>query len=91
MFQLQSLQKRLQAALLEHYKFRGLYNQGQIAILEQGANINAVRVGEVKSDIDVCLTKVASFLKGQFDDAERGASTLSTLSPGIPRRSKITV
>lgn len=65
--QLQSLQKRMQAAMLEYYKFRGLFNQSELARMEKESNENGVKVGFLKTNMDECLDKIAHFLKDQFD------------------------
>lgn len=65
--QLQSLQKRMHAALQEYYKLRGLYNQTELANMEQESQQNAVKVGKLQGEMDSALDTIAGFLHNQLD------------------------
>ena len=65
--QLQSLQRRMHAALQEYYKLRGLYNKTELSRMEQESSENAVKVGDLQQDMDSALDTITDFLSSQLD------------------------
>ena len=57
----------MHAAMLEYYKFRGLYNQAELSRMETDSNINGVRVGNLQINMDGALDKISYFLQDQLD------------------------
>ena len=57
----------MHAAMLEYYKFRGLYNQSELSRMEKDSNVNGVRVGNLQTSMDSALDKIAYFLQDQLD------------------------
>ena len=65
--QLQSLQKKMRGALLEYYKYRGLYNESELKRMDHESHFNGVRVSELQDDLDTALKKITDFLQTQMD------------------------
>lgn len=89
--QLQSLQKRMHAAMSEYYKYRGMYNQSELERMKTESSLNGSRVSSLQEDMDKALKKITDFLQTQMDGttARRIAwervhkQTSDTLSSGL--------
>lgn len=66
-FQLQSLQKRMHGAMLEYFKYRGLYNQSELGRMENESLSNTDKVVELQDEMNVALKKITEFLENQMD------------------------
>ncbi|XP_062617732.1 coiled-coil domain-containing protein 178-like [Saccostrea cucullata] len=65
--QLQSLQKRMHAAMMEYFKYRGLYNQSELGKLESESMQNTDKVIELQEEMNTALQKISEFLETQMD------------------------
>lgn len=65
--QLQSLQKRMHGAMLEYFKYRGLYNQSELGRMENESLSNTDKVVELQDEMNVALKKITEFLENQMD------------------------
>lgn len=66
-FQLQSLQKRMHGAMLEYFKYRGLYNQSELGRMENESLSNTDKVVDLQDEMNVALKKITEFLENQMD------------------------
>ncbi|KAK2177698.1 hypothetical protein NP493_583g01064 [Ridgeia piscesae] len=64
---LNCLQKKLHFALQLYYKYRGEYNEGEVARMEQESHANTAKVGELQGTMDGQLELIADFLLNQMD------------------------
>lgn len=65
--QLQSLQKRMHGAMLEYFKYRGLYNQSELGRMENESLSNTDKVVDLQDEMNVALKKITEFLENQMD------------------------
>ncbi len=65
--QLQSLQKHLHNAMLEYFKYRGLYNQGELGRMERESLSIGMQVSRLQEEMDSALVNIAEFLQSQLD------------------------
>ncbi|XP_059162874.1 coiled-coil domain-containing protein 178-like [Physella acuta] len=65
--QLKSIQSKLHGALTEYFKLSGLYNQSELAKLEQESANNGVRVSELQVNMEQALEEITQFLSSQMD------------------------
>jgi len=57
----------MHTALLEYFKYRGLYNQSELQRMEEDSHQNGVKVGSLQDQMDAALEKITFFLTHQLD------------------------
>ncbi|XP_064605202.1 coiled-coil domain-containing protein 178-like [Liolophura sinensis] len=81
--QLRSLQLRMHAALVEYFKFRGLYNEAEVEKLETESSENGFKVMELQTNMNKALSSITRFLQ-----TELGGKTNQALLPTVTPPSK---
>ncbi|XP_052254970.1 coiled-coil domain-containing protein 178-like [Dreissena polymorpha] len=64
--ELQALQIRMHGAMMEYYKYRGLYNSSELSHLEDMSIQNSEKVTQLQSSMDVALKNITEFLQTQM-------------------------
>lgn len=64
--QLQALQVRMHSAMLEYYKYRGLYNTSELARMEDLSFSNSKKVTDLQENMDQALKNITNFLQTQM-------------------------
>lgn len=57
----------MHSALLEYFKYRGLYNQNELGRMEAESSKNGSKVSKLQVQMDMALEKISDFLKNQLD------------------------
>ena len=57
----------MHSALHEYYKLRGMYNVSELGRMEGESSQNGLKVGDLKSEMDVALNSISHFLQSQMD------------------------
>ncbi|KAK3089571.1 hypothetical protein FSP39_004696 [Pinctada imbricata] len=65
--QLKSLQKRMHGAMLEYFKYRGMYNKSELGRMENESDDNSNKVLELQAEMNTALAKISEFLETQMD------------------------
>ncbi|WAR24311.1 CC178-like protein [Mya arenaria] len=64
--ELQALQLRMQGAMTEYYKLRGLYNTSELSRMEDMSIKNSEKVSELQGNMDTALKNITEFLQTQM-------------------------
>lgn len=89
-FQLQSLQQRMHGALLEYFKYRGLYNQSELTRMESESSNNGSKVSSLKQDLDSAIKKIAHFLKAEMNKASSHVIAMESMKRSAREGAPIT-
>ena len=57
----------MHGAMLEYFKYRGLYNQSELGRMEHESMTNTDKVVDLQEEMNVALKKIADFLENQMD------------------------
>lgn len=64
--QLQALQVRMHSAMLEYYKYRGLYNTSELTRMEDSSYSNSKKVTALQENMDSALKNITNFIQTQM-------------------------
>lgn len=64
--ELQALQVRMHGAMMEYYKYRGLYNSAELARMEDMSFKNSEKVSDLQDKMDSALKSITEFLQTQM-------------------------
>ncbi|KAL4236342.1 hypothetical protein ACF0H5_004729 [Mactra antiquata] len=64
--ELQALQIRMHGAMMEYYKYRGLYNTSELARMEEMSSKNSEKVTNLQDSMDNALKNITDFLQTQL-------------------------
>ncbi|XP_060608579.1 coiled-coil domain-containing protein 178-like [Ruditapes philippinarum] len=64
--ELQALQIRMHGAMMEYYKYRGLYNSAELSRMEDLSIKNSEKVIELQDSMDKALRNISDFLQTQM-------------------------
>lgn len=65
-FQLQALQIRMHGAMMEYYKYRGLYNSAELSRMEDLSIKNSEKVSTLQDSMNKALRNISDFLQTQM-------------------------
>ena len=57
----------MRAAMMQYYKYRGLYNESELGRMEKESNQNGVTVGRLQTEMDEALENISHFLQTEMD------------------------
>lgn len=57
----------MHAAMMEYFKYRGLYNQSELGRMETESMSNTNKVVGLQDEMNVALKKITEFLENQMD------------------------
>lgn len=64
--QLQALQIRMYGAMMEYYKYRGLYNTAELNRMEDMSSKNSEKVNNLQEQMNSALINITQFLQTQM-------------------------